>query len=225
MRVRLAEPPCRVDQPDARERLGEVAEQFPGRRVGFLGEEAKIVGMGGRTNEPVAGAVVFSGEGETLDQPVGAEEPRRVARPTSDEGTITQFAGDGFDRGAHPVVGRRQKPNQRQEEYRRVEVVRAERPTIRARVRSTRVPRPRPGWRRVRVPSRVGISAIAEAVGEQDGPVERNPAHHLRRCVVALLVTGFAHPRVGFRPACRGPVGERDQHPLYRRLERAEHVF
>ena len=112
--LRFTDRPCRVDETDVAERLGEVAEQLAGGRVDLLGEQADVVGEGGRPLEHLAGAGRLSGQRERLGEPERAQQERAlvalepvVGEVAVDEAVLVGEAiGDGVDRRQHTRIGR-----------------------------------------------------------------------------------------------------------------------
>src|SRR5438046_1328001 len=70
----LADGPRRVDEADVTERLREVAEQFPGRRVDLLGEQSQVVAVADGSLEHGPRPVGLAGAGEGFGEPERAEE-------------------------------------------------------------------------------------------------------------------------------------------------------
>src|SRR4051794_29529736 len=66
--------PGGVDQADVAESLGEVAQQFTGRGVDLLGEQAEVVAEADGRGERLPRLADLAGEGMGLGQPERAEE-------------------------------------------------------------------------------------------------------------------------------------------------------
>src|SRR5207237_1235413 len=68
----------------------------------------------------------------------------------------------------------------------------------------------------------VRLRELAELRRERDGAVERDPAEHLRRQMVARLAAHLPHPGVALAPAAGGGGGEVGDEALDLRVELAE---
>lgn len=112
-RFHLAQTPGGVDEANVGEGLGEVAPHFAGVWVGFLGEQADIVGESVGALEELGRPLYLAGQGEALDQPVGAdEEPIVIAGPAVHEPVGCKLPLDRLDGGAYAGVVCRQKTDQ-----------------------------------------------------------------------------------------------------------------
>ena len=116
--------PGGVDEPDVAEGLGEVAEQFTGGRVDFLGEQVDVVEVGDGTLEDVPCPRGLAGQG--LGQPEGAQHEGALpafqavgsvagAIAVDQAAFVGEALGDGVDSGQHAgsVAGPRQVGDRR----------------------------------------------------------------------------------------------------------------
>ncbi len=160
--------------------LREVAQQLAVAGIGFLGEQSQVVGMSGRPVKPSGGSLDFAGQRQAFDQPVCADkEAAGVAGPAPYQTMIAEFPLDRLDGRPHPIVGRGQETDDRQQQYRGVEVVGAKGARVGAGLLA-------PGLidhRAVHLVSghrpALGISTGTEPLGQLHRPVQRHPAHHL----------------------------------------------
>jgi hypothetical protein len=75
--------PGGVDEPDVGEGLGEVAEQFTGGRVDFLGEQVDVVEVGDGTLEDVPCPRGLAGQGLASQKVHNTKVPSRPSRPSA----------------------------------------------------------------------------------------------------------------------------------------------
>ena len=114
-----------------------------------------------------------------------------------DEPVARQVALDRVDRAGHPRVGRRQEPDERDQERRRVELVGAVRLHERVALRVERLAADLVVDRLPDLAPLVDRPREVEALDRVDGAVERDPGEHLRVREVAARAAHFPDPFVG----------------------------
>src|SRR5712692_10850855 len=123
-----------VDQRHVGERLGEIAEKALCPRVVFLGQQAEIVAQRQQPLEHRLGFLIATDHRERVREPEAAGQERAFLagqavvdplRPVPQHEPVHhELALDGFDGADDARMGRRQESDLRQQQQRRIEVVR-----------------------------------------------------------------------------------------------------
>src|SRR3954467_11871943 len=124
-----------IDQRDVREGLREVAQLAAAARVGFLGEQADVVGEAAQALEQLARLGAPAEQDQAVGEPeaAGEEHPLALGQPVErfaraiaqHEAVLRELALDRLDGAAHARVAAGQKARHRDEEQARIERARA----------------------------------------------------------------------------------------------------
>src|SRR5215207_3176119 len=198
-----------VDERQVRERLREVAKVTPAVRLDLLGVQQERARVGKQFLAQSAGAIHLADLRERGDEPERADRERplltsepvvgRLHAVPEHEAVDRQLVGDGQHGCAHPLVGGRQEPQERDQEQRGVErigvvvlhedaaIVGAVLADVRMHLLGGAFPA-------------LGRFRVAAQAREPRPAIGRNPAEHLRRSEVLGLAADLPDSTVGFTP-------------------------
>src|SRR5688572_2000934 len=211
------------------EGLGEVAERRAGAGIDLLAVQADIVGDAEKLLEIVAGALDLADPRQRLDEPEAADSKGAlggievVGAPlvAIDERASAEAALDTVQGGPEPRVVGRLVVQARHEQQRRVKLVSVELADIAsgAAIEAARIDRVLDlGALGGHAPP---VDPEADLAIELDQPVQRDPAHKLRKGILPLFAAHFPQPVVRLSPAAADDVAEAGEQPSLVGLERA----
>ncbi|MUV57170.1 hypothetical protein GJ632_07290 [Halogeometricum sp. CBA1124] len=210
------------------ERLRIVAEQFPPFRVDFLRQQPERPGVVDDVLEHGFGFLHAAADGEGVHEPERAEDERpllagqrvrAVSVPEHESILGRQFLPNRVDGRDDPVVVRREKARQRDEQRRRVQrlafVPLCERPdfvvvaAFEHRLVNLLADRRPP----------VVVLGEVQRLRHLDGPVEADPAHHLRVDELVVVAADLPDARPRFVPRLADVVRDAGGDPSLRYAE------
>src|SRR6266511_2586244 len=211
--------PGGVDQADVAERLWVVADHLGAADVDLLGQQADVVGVGGRPLEGRPCPVDLAGQRLRLGEPEGAQQEGALLalQPVGGAVAVDQAAlvgeplGDRVDGRLHARVVAGQEPRDRHHQVAGVQVVAVERLGVGAGGLAPAVLEDRGADLVAGGRPRPHADLGADQVGQGDRAVQRHPAHQLGVQEVAGLAADLPDALVLLPPAARRGVGGGDQ--------------